>query len=121
MISKSISTTLWLALLLSFCSTSTGRAESPKTITISASRFMFEPNEITVKKGEAVTLVIQSKDVTHGLVIKELGVRTEVKKGQSTEVQIHPGNCGLFRGQVRPLLRQGARFYDIDGSRRGMS
>ena len=107
MISKSIPTTLWLALLLSFCSTSTGRAESPKTITISASRFMFEPNEITVKKGEAVTLVIQSKDVTHGLVIKELGVRTEVKKGQSTEAQFTPEIAGSFEGKCAHFCGKG--------------
>lgn len=107
MIWKSIPATLSLALLLHFISTSTGRSETPKTISIAASRFKFEPNEITVKKGEEVTLVIQSKDVSHGLVIEELGVRTELKKGQSTEVKFTPDTAGTFQGKCAHFCGKG--------------
>ena len=98
MIVKSIPATLTLSLMLLFFASFTSRAESSKTITITASKFQFEPNEITVKKGEEVTLVIQSKDVTHGLAIKDLGVKTEVKKGQSTGGEIHSANGGHLPG-----------------------
>ncbi len=73
--------------------------QTPRTISITAKRFSFTPNEITVKKGEEVTLVIQSKDVSHGLVIEDLGVRTDVKKGQSAEVKFTPETAGTFEGK----------------------
>lgn len=73
--------------------------QAPRTIAITAKRFSFTPNEITVKKGEEVTLVIQSKDVSHGLVIEDLGVRTDIKKGQSAEVKFTPETAGTFEGK----------------------
>jgi len=81
--------------------------QAPRTITITAQRFYFSPNEITLKKGEPVTLVIQSKDVSHGLEIKELGVRTEVKKGQSAEVNFTPETAGTFEGKCAHFCGSG--------------
>ncbi len=107
MILKSIPATLLLFLIFFVFCASTGRAENPRTISITASRFMFQPSEITVKKGEAVTLVIQSKDVSHGLVIEELGVRTEVKKDQSTEVKFNPESAGTFEGKCAHFCGKG--------------
>jgi len=73
--------------------------QPPKTININASRFAFDPNEITINKGDVVTLIIHSKDVAHGLVIEDLDVRTEVKKGQSTSVTFTPDTLGTFEGK----------------------
>ena len=81
--------------------------EQPRTINIIAQRFSFSPNEITVKKGEEVTLVIQSKDVSHGLLIEDLGVRTEVKKGQSAEVKFTPTTAGTFEGKCAHFCGSG--------------
>jgi cytochrome c oxidase subunit II len=81
--------------------------QAPQTISITAQRFYFSPNEITVKKGEPVTLVIQSKDVTHGLKIEGLGVRTEVKKGQSSEVTFTPESTGTFEGKCAHFCGSG--------------
>jgi len=77
------------------------------TITITAQRFYFSPNEITVKKGEEVTLIIQSKDVSHGLVIEGLGVKTQVKKGQSAEVRFTPQTAGTFGGKCAHFCGKG--------------
>ncbi len=82
-------------------------SQAPKTINIAASRFAFEPNEITVNKGEAVTLIIQSKDVAHGLVIEDLGVRTEVKKGGSASVTFTPDTVGTFEGKCAHFCGSG--------------
>ncbi len=106
MILKSIPATLSLSVTLLFA-TFTGHAESPKTITISASRFKFEPNEITVKKGEEVIMIIQSQDVTHGLLLKDFGVKTEIKKGQSTEVKFTPQTAGTFEGKCAHFCGKG--------------
>jgi cytochrome c oxidase subunit 2 len=78
-----------------------------QTIAITAQRFSFSPNEITLKKGQAVTLVIQSTDVSHGLVIEDLGVRTEIKKGQTTEVRFTPEIAGNFEGKCAHFCGKG--------------
>ena len=76
-------------------------------IEITASRFSFEPSEITVKKGDPVTITVRSTDVTHGLVIKELGVRTEVKKGQSEDLTLTPEAAGTFQGKCAHFCGKG--------------
>lgn len=106
MILKSILATLSLSVALLFA-TFTGHAESANTITISASKFKFEPNEITVKKGQEVTMIIQSQDVTHGLLLKDFGVKTEIKKGQSTEVKFTPQTAGTFEGKCAHFCGKG--------------
>jgi cytochrome c oxidase subunit 2 len=84
------------------------RAQTPRTIELTAQRFAFEPNEITVKKGQPVILVIKSKDVIHGLVIEDLGVRTtEVKKGEGTEVKFDPETTGTFEGKCAHFCGKG--------------
>lgn len=81
--------------------------QAPRTISITAQRFSFSPDEITLKKGEQVILVIQSKDVSHGLVIKDLGIRTEVKKGHSAEVKLTPETVGTFEGKCAHFCGKG--------------
>lgn len=88
-------------------STVTAGDQAQRTISITAQRFSFSPNEITVKKGEQITLVIQSTDVSHGLVIKDLGVRAEVKKGQSAEVKFTPETVGTFEGKCAHFCGKG--------------
>lgn len=85
-----------------------GRESKPvQHIEISASRFSFEPNEITVKKGDPFILTVHSTDVTHGLVIEELGVRTEVKKGESEDLTITPETVGTFQGRCAHFCGKG--------------
>ena len=50
--------------------------ETPRTINIVAKRFTYEPDDITVKKGEPVVLEFTTSDVTHGLKFKDLNVNT---------------------------------------------
>jgi len=76
-----------------------GRRQNIRTIEIAASRFAFEPNEITVKKGEEVILAVHSKDANHGLVIEDLGVRTEIPKGQTGSITLKPETAGDFDGK----------------------
>lgn len=104
---KSSTAALSLAVALLFCATFASQAQSSKTITITASKFKFEPNEITVKKGEEVTLVLQALDATHGLAIKDFGVKTEVKKGESIEVKFTPETVGTFEGKCAHFCGKG--------------
>jgi cytochrome c oxidase subunit II len=93
--------------------TATALGSKPKTapsvehIEIVASRFSFAPSEITVKKGDPVTITVHSTDVTHGLVIPALGVRTEVKKGQSEDVNLVAETTGTFQGKCAHFCGKG--------------
>jgi cytochrome c oxidase subunit 2 len=82
-------------------------SHNPQTITIRASRFAFEPSEITVKKGEPVSVIIQSQDVSHGLVIEDLGIRAEVKKGQTATITFTPETAGTFEGKCAHFCGSG--------------
>jgi cytochrome c oxidase subunit 2 len=93
--------------------TATVLGGQPKTtpsanhIEVTASRFSFSPNEITVKKGDPVTITVHSSDVTHGLVIPDLGIRTEVKKGQSEDLTLTPEAAGTFPGKCAHFCGKG--------------
>ncbi len=93
--------------------TATVLGGQPKTtpsanhIEVTASRFSFSPNEITVKKGDPVTITVHSSDVTHGLVIPDLGIRTEVKKGQSEDLTLTPEAAGTFQGKCAHFCGKG--------------
>jgi len=103
--------TISFAILAGYAAARTTRtpkaSHNPQTITIRASRFAFEPSEITVKKGVPVNVVIQSEDVSHGLVVEELGIRTEVKKGQSATVTFTPEATGTFGGKCAHFCGSG--------------
>jgi cytochrome c oxidase subunit II len=76
----------------------TARAQQ-RTIEIHAHRFEFVPSEITVKKGETVTLSLISDDVTHSLFIEALGINATIAKGHPARVQITPQQAGDFSGR----------------------
>jgi cytochrome c oxidase subunit II len=61
-----------------------------------AKTFAYTPNEITLKKGVPVVVEITSLDRDHGFKVPELGVRAEVKPGETTRVRIIPDRIGRF-------------------------
>lgn len=72
------------------------RAQAQKVIDITAKRFVFTPNEITLKKGETVKLRIVSEDVTHGLYLKPLKIDADIEPGKTTETTVTPQTVGKF-------------------------
>jgi len=75
-------------------------AHSEKTeeavIRITAKKFEYEPNQITLKKGEPVTLELVSLDRVHGFNLPELGIRADIIPGQRTKVHLLPQATGSF-------------------------
>jgi cytochrome c oxidase subunit 2 len=65
-------------------------------IPVVAKRFEYVPSEITVKRGEPVTLEITSVDRKHGFTIPALGVRADLKPGEKTTVRFTPAAAGRF-------------------------
>ena len=84
-----------------------GQPEEPKHINVTASKFSFEPSEITVKKGEPIVLTLSSTDANHGLVIKQMGIRVEVHKGQSIDIPISTNVAGTFEGKCAHFCGKG--------------
>ena len=82
--------------------------ENPRRIEITASKFSYSPNQITLKKGESVVLVLHSTDVTHGLKIPDLGVNTtEIKKDKDSEISLTPTTAGHFTGKCAHFCGKG--------------
>ena len=79
----------------------------PQRIEITAKRFNFTPNEITVKVGQPVIIVLKSADVAHGLRIRDLGVDMKVKAGQTSQVEFTPGKVGDFTGHCSVFCGSG--------------
>lgn len=72
------------------------RAQGPQRIEITAKRFTYDPDEITLKKGQPVVLVIKSVDVTHGFRVRELNVDAKIPLGAPKEVNLTPQKTGDF-------------------------
>ena len=72
------------------------RAQDPKVINITAKRFEFSPNQITLKKGEPVKLLLTSADVTHGFFVRQLKIDEVIEPGKTTEVTVTPEKAGRF-------------------------
>lgn len=71
----------------------------PRSIEINARRFAFDPDVITLRKGETVLLVLKSLDVKHGLRIRELGLDLKASKGKPAEELFTPREAGDFVGR----------------------
>ena len=71
-------------------------AGEPRVVELTAKRFAFTPDKITLKKGETVTLRLHSEDVTHGFFMRKLKIDTEVEAGKTTDVTITPETAGSY-------------------------
>jgi cytochrome c oxidase subunit 2 len=80
---------------------------APRRIEVTAKRFAFEPGEITLKKGQPVVLVLEGKDVAHGLRFRELNVDVKVRAGGTAEVQFTPEKTGDFVGHCSVFCGSG--------------
>src|SRR5262249_45035380 len=71
-------------------------AGGEQVIRLTAKKFEYTPNEITLKTGVPVVVEITSLDRDHGFKVPELGVRADVKPGETTRVRIVPDRVGRF-------------------------
>lgn len=88
--------------------------EPDRTIEIHAHRYAFSPSEITVKKGETVRLKLFSDDVTHSLLITDLGINQTISKGKPVEVTFTARQAGDFHGQCGRFCGSGHGRMAID-------
>lgn len=81
--------------------------EASRRVEITAKRFMFTPNEVTVKKGQPITLVLKSADVGHGIRFRDFNVDVKVKAGGTAEVTFTPDKAGDFVGHCSVFCGSG--------------
>ena len=86
-------------------------AQKPRVITIVAKRFEYEPNQISIKKGELVTFRMESLDVTHGLYLDGYEINIKARPGligKATFVADKPGRfsfrCSETCGEFHPYM-----------------
>jgi cytochrome c oxidase subunit 2 len=80
---------------------------APKRVEVTASKFAFAPAEVTLKKGQPVTLVLKSTDVAHGLRFRELNVDVKSGKEQTGETTFTPDKTGDFIGHCSVFCGSG--------------
>jgi cytochrome c oxidase subunit 2 len=91
-----VSAGLAVALFTGVVMTHRAYAAAPRVVEITAKRFGFVPDRITLKKGEPVTLRLHSEDVTHGFFMRKLKIDAQVEAGKTTDVTITPEVAGLY-------------------------
>lgn len=67
-----------------------------REIHVTAKKFQFTPDTITLKKGEPVVLVISSQDRKHGFNLRAFGIREDVSPGGTARIRFTPNKTGKF-------------------------
>jgi cytochrome c oxidase subunit II len=68
----------------------------PRVIKLVARKFVFRPEEIHLKKGEAVTLELTSADVVMGFNAPDFKVRSDIIPGMVQKLTFTPDKAGTF-------------------------
>ena len=71
-------------------------ASEPVTVQILCQKSYYNPDKITLKKGERARIVLKSTDVTHGFAIDEFKIAKEVSPGPPIIVEFTPDKSGNF-------------------------
>jgi cytochrome c oxidase subunit II len=87
---------IMLAAFLTASSPRRAQADDVPVVEITAKRFAFSPNKITLKKGQTIKLRLHSEDVTHGFFLRPLKLDEEIPAGQTADVTVTPQTAGTF-------------------------
>jgi len=71
-------------------------AEDEQVIKITAKKYEYSPNVITVKKGVPVVLEFTSLDRMHGFSCPGLKIRTDIQPGKVNTVRFVPEQAGRY-------------------------
>ena len=94
-----------------------GVSPEPKLIRVVAQRFHYTPNRISVRKGQRLTLRLESLDVTHGLYLDGYAIDIKAQPGmvgKATFTADKPGRftfrCSETCGEFHPYM---VGFLDV--------
>jgi len=91
----------WLIVLLliplrAFAANGASPAAGEQVIKVTAKKFEFSPNVITVRLNVPVVLEFTSLDRAHGFAVPDLKLDAEIKPGETTRVRFVPDKLGTF-------------------------
>ena len=78
-----------------------------RVIEVKASRYKFEPDQIVVRLGEKVRLVLTTTDASHGLNIPEFKVNISVPTGETRSVEFIADKQGEFHAHCSVYCGEG--------------
>ncbi len=78
-------------------------------IQMTAKKYEFNPDVVTVKKGEHVKLVITATDRDHGFKLEAFGINQKLKKGTPTTIEFTADKAGTFPFQCSEFCGMGHR------------
>ena len=88
----------------------------PRIIPITARKFTYDPQEITLKLNEPVIFRLTTLDVVMGFSVPDFSVRGTIIPGQTTEVALTPTKTGEFTFLCDVFC--GSGHEDMDGTLR---
>ena len=65
-------------------------------IRVKARKYEFSPNEITVKRGDHIRLIITASDGSHGFKLEAFHVNRKLSKGEPVTVEFTADQTGTF-------------------------
>ncbi len=65
-------------------------------IKVTAKKYQFNPNVITVKKGQQVKLIITALDHDHGFKLEAFNIDQKLKKGDPATIEFTADKAGTF-------------------------
>ncbi len=71
-------------------------APRAKVIKLSARRFVYNPSNLTLKKGVPVELELTSDDVLMGFSLPDFNIRSDIVPGRVARVRFVPDKTGKF-------------------------
>src|SRR5438309_9252654 len=85
------------------------RAGGAGEIKVTANKFEFDPNPITVKKGDHVKLVITALDRDHGFKLEAFNIDQKLKKGDPATIEFTADKAGTFPFRCSDFCGMGHR------------
>lgn len=82
-------------------------ASGASEIKVTAKKYAFNPNLITVKKGDHVKLVITALDRDHGFKLEAFNINQKLKKGDATTIEFTADKTGAFPFQCSNFCGMG--------------
>jgi cytochrome c oxidase subunit II len=85
-----------LAIALSTFAQAPAAEGESREIQMTAKRFEFNPNVITVNQGDHVKLIITALDRDHGFKLEAFGINQKLKKGDPATIEFTADKAGTF-------------------------
>jgi cytochrome c oxidase subunit 2 len=82
-------------------------SSTPREIQMTAKKYEFSPDVITVKKGEHVKLLITATDRDHGFKLEAFKINQHLKKGEAATVEFTADKAGEYPFQCSVICGMG--------------